>query len=479
MKRRSDTGKWEVRWREHGRNRSKSFTLKADAERFELRVRRARELGQALDLDRGKEPVSEFVETYWRRHAVPNLADNTRDGYRRVWGKHVRPVLGGYSLRDVTPAVVDEFKASLIGSGVGLPTVRKALALVSGMFTCAVKWDRLDRNPVREVSLPTTERTRHVRPVAPVHVEALRMHLLAAERRFDATLVTVLAYAGLRPQEARALRWGDIGIRTIRVERAAAGRSVKATKTGKMRTVRLLAPLAADIEAWRLAQGNPLDESLVFPTSRGGIMADTDYRNWRSRVYEPAARGVGIEGPPYDLRHSFASLLIYEGRPGVDVAAQIGDSTETTLKTYVHVFEEFDPAMRVTAVEAIEAARAKFDVRGEYAEDIDAADPQGREAAVSEEADARTRTADPFITRQGIGGNGVHGRVRAGHVLPANWGLPAWRCGRVMPREPRLMYPFCTRKRLARRLPQTFAREAGFAKLTKWTPCRLGRLRGG
>ena len=59
--------------------------------------------------------------------------------------------------------------------------------------------------------------------------------------------------------------------------------------------------------------------------------------------------------------------------------------------------EEFEPSERVTAVEAIEAARAEFDVRGEYAEDIDAADSWGREAAISEEADARIRTADPFI----------------------------------------------------------------------------------
>ena len=400
MKRRADTGKWEVRWREHGRNRSKSFTLKADAQRFEGTVRRAREVGQALDLDRGKEPVAEFIEVYWRRHAVPNLADNTRDGYRRVWAKHVRPVLGGYRLRDVSPGVVDEFKATLIGSGVGLPTVRKALALVSAIFTCAVKWDRLDRNPVREVSLPTTERTRHVRPVAPVDVEALRMALLADGRRFDATLVSVLAYAGLRPGEARGLRWGDIAVRTIRVERAAAGRSVKVTKTGKMRTVRLLAPLAEDLDAWRTAQGDPEDESYVFPAGRGSVMADTDYRNWRTRVYEPAARSAGTDGPPYDLRHSFASLLIYEGRPGVEVAAQIGDSTEMTLKTYVHVFEEFDPASRMTAVEAIEAARAEFDVRGEYAGPDDADGADGLDPASILEADARTRTADPFITSE-------------------------------------------------------------------------------
>lgn len=63
----------------------------------------------------------------------------------------------------------------------------------------------------------------------------------------DATLISVLAYAGLRLQEARALQWGDIGERTVTVERAAARSGVKTTKTGEMRTVRLLAPLARDL----------------------------------------------------------------------------------------------------------------------------------------------------------------------------------------------------------------------------------------
>jgi hypothetical protein len=72
----------------------------------------------------------------------------------------------------------------------------------------------------------------------------------------------------------------------------------------------------------------------------------------------------------------------------------------TTLKTYVHVFEEFEPSSRITASEAIEAARAEFDVRGEYADEIDAKGSQEREAAPTQEADARTRTADPFITSE-------------------------------------------------------------------------------
>jgi integrase len=251
VKKRSDTGKWEVRWRENGRNRSRSFSMKADAERFELGVRRAREMGGQLDLDRGQETVAEFMERWWLDYAVPTLADNTRDCYARIWERHVRRRLAGYRMRDVTPAVVAGLKADLTKEGVGAATVHKALAIVSGMFRQAVIWDRVDRNPVREIKLPRATRKRFVPPVAPVMVEAMRARLLEKEQLRDATLVSVLAYAGLRPEEARALRWEDVGERTIRVERAAAGSTVKETKTDEIRTVRLLVPLARDLAMWR------------------------------------------------------------------------------------------------------------------------------------------------------------------------------------------------------------------------------------
>jgi integrase len=266
VKRRRDTGKWEVRWRENGRNRSKSFTAKADAQRFEMQVRRAREVGRPLDLDRGRETLAEFVGVFWRRYALTELSEKTRADYRGVWERHVRHRLGGYRLRDVTPAVVDEFRSELRLSGAGEATVAKALTLLSSMYRCAVTWDRVDVNPLREIRIPQAKRKRLVRPIPPSQVEAMRVALLAAGRRRDAVLLTMLAYAGLRPQEARALQWRDVGERTICVERAAAGSSIKATKTEELRTVRLLKPLSEDLASLR---GDSSEEALVFPHVRG------------------------------------------------------------------------------------------------------------------------------------------------------------------------------------------------------------------
>jgi integrase len=205
MKRRADTGKWEVRWRDGGRNRSKSFTLKSDAERFKREVDQAREVGQPLERDRGRELLAEFVEIWWERHVVAECSSSTRSSYLAVWAKHIRPRLGGYRLRDITPRVVDQFKADLIAGGVGTSVVRKALVIVSGMYTCAERWEYVDRNTVRSIKIPVSERAHHVRVSAPQTVEAIRSDLIGRGLHADAVLVSVLAYSGLRPAEARAL----------------------------------------------------------------------------------------------------------------------------------------------------------------------------------------------------------------------------------------------------------------------------------
>ena len=71
-----------------------------------------------------------------------------------------------------------------------------------------------------------------------------------------------------------------------------------------------------------------------------------DYRNWRRRHFEPAAKAVGLDkARPYDLRHSFASLMLHEGRVSiVDLASQLGHSPTMTLNTYGHVIAELREA---------------------------------------------------------------------------------------------------------------------------------------
>jgi integrase len=62
---------------------------------------------------------------------------------------------------------------------------------------------------------------------------------------------------------------------------------------------------------------------------------------------------------PYNLRHSFASLLAHEGRSAVYIAQQLGDGPDLSIRVYQHVISEFEGAPRLSAEDAIRQAREK------------------------------------------------------------------------------------------------------------------------
>jgi integrase len=168
----------------------------------------------------------------------------------------------------------------------------------------------------------------------------------------------VLAYAGLRPGEAIGLRWHDVGQRTLLVERSVAFGQLKSTKTASTRSVRLLGPLKDDLNVWREQAGRTAETDLVFPAPDGSPWNADRARNWRKRAFAEAADAANVPtARPYDLRHSFVSLLIAQGATVVEVARQAGHAPTMTLSTYAHLFGELDGANHRPAEEQIRAAR--------------------------------------------------------------------------------------------------------------------------
>jgi len=402
VQRKNGAAVWRVRWRdEHGRNRSKVLGRKRDAQAFDAEVRRLKRTRELGLLDAGKETLAEFGQEWWRLHAAPNLAATTQETYAALWDTHVLPRLGGIGLRDLDGERLQQFRADLETVGVGPASVRKTLTLLHGMLGRAVEWGRIPNNPAASVRKPTPARQRAVTPLPPSAVEALRTQLLQRGRRRDATLVSVLAYAGLRPGEALALTWRHIGRKTLLVDGAVSLGEVGSTKTGRRRTVPLLAALAHDLAEWHLACGRPPNDVLVFPAADGEPWSRTAWQNWRRRVYAASAKELGLPTTrPYDLRHSFVSLLIHEGRSVVEVAQHAGHAPTITLNTYAHVFAELGADDRVSAEEQIRRARAStypFGTSG-------GCRPRAalEESLQPSSGRSRTRTWDLFLIREAL-----------------------------------------------------------------------------
>ena len=157
--------------------------------------------------------------------------------------------------------------------------------------------------------------------------------------------------AGIRTEEARALRWahvnldGDPPARPPVPPHVAVWRSVRAhndTKTERSRrTLALPAVAVQALHAWsgsqaeeRLAAGDSWqDTGLVFTNHLGAALDAANVRKMFKRVCTEA--GIGDGWTPRELRTTFVSLMSHQGVSIEEIARLVGHaSTRTTEIVY-------------------------------------------------------------------------------------------------------------------------------------------------
>lgn len=355
-------GKLLVRYTDQlGRSKAQTFEAheKRKAETFDAEMKRRRRMGEIVSPS--DMSLRELREQWLRLGDGRDLAPKTREVYDGAWKKHVDPRLGKAPISQVRTIHINEFRISLEDKGVGQATVTKCLTMLSGMFRFAKANDWIRDNPVSDASKPKPKPSRIVVPLSPTQVETIREQLVAKGRCLDALLVSVLAYAGLRPGEALALRWSDLIGEQLHVTKAVSVGEEKETKTKRNRVVKLLPALKSDLLEHRMRIGRPLDSTLIFPAHDGSHWTEQDWRNWRQRVFAPAVDAIGLPKAtrPYDLRHTMASLRIAAGQNPVFIAKQMGHSPSMLLDRYSHILDQYEE-QHIDLDAEIEAARGRL-----------------------------------------------------------------------------------------------------------------------
>lgn len=341
-----------VRYRDpDGRERSQSFGRAVDPEAFLHSVETDKRRGAWVDPDLGKVSLAEWAARFMRASA--HLKPKTREGYESLWRTHVAPAFGARPIASVEPMEVREWVASL--AALSASRTRQAYRLLSAMFSVAVESGLIVRSPCSGVKLPKLPR-RDMLIIAPDEVE----RLADASGRY-ALLIHTLAYGGLRWGEAVALRRGGCHVLRSRLEVAESCTEVSGAlvwgepKTYQRRAV-AIPPFLRDLIAAHLAMSVPDDPTaLVFTAPEGGALRRG---NFYRRVYRPAAARAGL--PPelriHDLRHTSASLLIREGANVKQVQRHLGHASATvTLDRSSHLWP--DDLDRVA--DLLEAARLR------------------------------------------------------------------------------------------------------------------------
>lgn len=317
-----------------GRQRSRSFERKVDAERW-LRDELAKiDRGLWVDPSAGDVTFAEWSEG-WLEGL--DLKPSTRANYESNLRSRILPHFGAIPISRITPGGVRLWVTELCGAGLSAASVRQARQILHAALEVAVMDGILPRNAVDPVSPPS------VRPRRQLFLTEAELESLAeaAEQRQETmgSLVLLLGWSGLRWGEAAALRGRrvDVNRRRIQVVEAVAevgGRLEWGTpKTHDGRTV-ILPRFVVDA----LPISEP--DGLVFTAPKGGALRTS---NFRRDVWHPACKTSGMpEGLlVHDLRDTAASLMIASGASIKAVQRALGHaSAKMTLDTYGGLFED-------------------------------------------------------------------------------------------------------------------------------------------
>jgi integrase len=308
------------------------------------------------ELNAGVRPVAGYTVQAavddWLVHGLPGISARTVQLYR----DGIKPLtdqIGNRPLRKLSASDVRSALSALSGE---LST--RSLQIAHNCLERAIRHAEADDLVGRNVaSLVRPPEGRQGRPSKALTMDQAQALIDAAAGRADDVgaddgagrgpyrlhaYVVLLLTTGIRPEEARALRWDHLDLETGTVAIWRSDRTGGDTKTARSRrTLKLpeiaLSPLrerkaaqAADrLKAGELWQ----DGGLVFTTSIGTMLDQHNVRREFRQITKAA--GLGEDWVPRELRHTFVSIMSAGGVPVEEIARVTGHKqTSTTELVY-------------------------------------------------------------------------------------------------------------------------------------------------
>jgi integrase len=325
----------------------RTFPTKGAATRWLAATEADRSRGLWIDPRASRVRLDEYARA-WLDSRV-QIAPRTREIYRSQIESHILPeiangvpALGGVVLGDLTAELVRAWYAALARAR-SASIAAKAYTRLRQILAQAVQDDRIATNPCR-IEGGGTERHPEQRFVVLPELYALAG---AVPDRYRALVLTA-GLAGLRQGELFALRRRDVDLlrATITVSRKrlrlASGEVIEnepKSRAGR-RTVALPGRLVVELERHLMAYAQPGADGFVFPSAGG---APLERSNFRSRVWGPATRTVGLSGLCFhDLRHAAGTLAARTGATTKELMARLGHASPQASMVYQHAAHDRD-----------------------------------------------------------------------------------------------------------------------------------------
>ena len=295
--------------------------------------------------------------TQWLERSKPNLQTSTYVGYRSMIGGRIRQFSEshpGLTVGTITVDQINEFYDTLFADGVVANTVIHYHAVLHKAFTQAFKDGIIDSNPFDRIDRPRKNKFHGEK----YSEEELLTLLKVARTDVIYPAIMLAGGLGLRRSEALGVRWSridweqntvlldtkiveyldDDGIRVIEPVEEMKNKSSRRTLPPPAPVLEMLREEKEQRELYmRIFKGsyNTAYTDYVCVDQLGNLLSP----NYVTRRFKTLLRKNGLrEIRFHDLRHTFASILISNDVPLINVSNFLGHSDlAITASFYIHL----------------------------------------------------------------------------------------------------------------------------------------------
>lgn len=296
----------------------------------------------------------DYLDEWMESYVKPNLKDTTYATYRSAIDKHIKPFLGKYQLKALTPAILQKFIANKKKEGYRKSSLNSMLVILKKSLHYAVQpCEHLKNNPALYVEMPKYQE---------IEKEARAFSAEELEKIFerfgpetDFYMPIMLAYhTGARLGECLALTWDDINMneKIIHIRHTLSdkrGDPVRTTPKSKnsVRDVPFVDALAKILKARKAREAaNKLkygqfyistDIPYVCTHENGSVMTSNAMRYFGKFCHDV----LGIDASFHNIRHTHATMLLENGAKLEYVSRRLGHSSiAITADVYAHVTDK-------------------------------------------------------------------------------------------------------------------------------------------
>ena len=293
--------------------------------------------------------LKEYGYLSLKRHRN-NRRSHVHDDYVRHFETKIVPYFGNYLVQNVSAMDLLDWQLDLLETHKA-SSVKKYRTVFNGILEDACKElvhgeKLISGNPFRDVPIPKDIETfvvdddyeyidGNIKPFSFDEID----DLICKASGYMKNFIGIASRTGMRPGELIALRWSDVDfdneiikIRKTRVE----GKNGPPKKKASVRNIEMI-PGVKDffLNQYELT-GSQKSDVFLNSSNKPFYSHDIIAKKFKSLLDD------GDERYLYQLRHSFASIMISEGEDILWVSHMLGHkSSDITLKTYAKAYKLF------------------------------------------------------------------------------------------------------------------------------------------